>query len=90
MWLHRDKLKHMDEERIDKLICTEIPNECKDNEFDATTYNSIFENNNPHAAVTHCMLHGPCTCTIACVKQGSCKCGYLKDRTIPRWVPSIL
>ena len=78
VWLYSDKLKHMDKERIDKLMCTEIPNEYNDVEFYATTHTPTFENNPLHAAVTMFMLHCPCNSTMTCTKQSYCTYGYPK------------
>ena len=52
VWLDRDG--HLEPEDVDKIICTEIPDEKLIDEFGGVHTNPL------HEAVTKFMLHGPC------------------------------
>ena len=74
----------MTPDKIDQIICAEIPDETvtierKDKQNN--TYESV-EPNPLHTLVTDMMLHGPCGELYperACMKSGECKYDFPKD-----------
>ena len=74
IWLDMDCVRHLGPETIDKIICTEIPNEYKKQEIkdkdQPRTKNPL------HTPVTSFMLYGPHNPEMTCMKNGYCQCGY--------------